>query len=378
MPITANLFVKQKGTTTALKQPKEIASYSRTQDDEFLINNDASLRYYYLPDSDLESKLDLCAGIKKMKDCSKTFEDPCTLEGLLRTIKHYEEKKEKKIKTDIITFRGVIRKLISAAFDSPSFNPVNLRIVSFDGQLFIKDIFSKDEEHKATSGNQSAWYTGYKFESLATLSQPLSYVTRSALEKRPKRIVNNGDQYITVVRTGVGNAKLLLGAEVDCVFDFQEEGKDNLKHYAELKCTSLVSTPADARKFERKVFKTWLQCFLVGIPRIIYGFRDDNYILKTVEEYSTDEIPLLLKSNNPSLSTSCLDAIKWYGTFTEWLLKKIPTDEASKIRAYNLVFENNHLRLTEIVEGHDEYAALVEGEAVLSNEFKVWRRSLVQ
>lgn len=373
---THNLFVKQKGTTTALKQPKEILCYSRTSNDEFLIGDDSNLRYYYLPDSQLENRLDLTAGIKKIKDSAETFSDPCTLRGLLESIKAYEEKKQKKVKADIVTFRGIMRKLISSAFDSPAYNKVELRVVSFDGQLFIKDVASRDEERKATTESKNAWYTGYKFESLATLSRPLPYVDRATLEKRPKRLVNTGDEFITVVRTGVGSTKLLLGAEVDCVFDFKEDGKDNLKHYAELKCTSVVSTPADARKFERKIFKTWLQCFLVGIPRIIYGFRDENCILRTVEEFATDEVPLILKSNNPALSSSCLDAIKWYGMLCEWLLKTIPRDDAANIKPYTLVYENNHLRLTEMDESDAEYDGIVNGESVLTNDFKEWRKSL--
>ncbi|AQZ16880.1 RAI1 (YGL246C) [Zygosaccharomyces parabailii] len=371
---TQSLFVKQKGNVTALKQPKEITYYSRTDDDQFLVEDDVNLQYYYLPDADVEKRLDLGSGIKKMKNTAANFKDQGTMEGLLKAIQNYEQRKKKKIKADIVTYRGIMRKMICAAFDNPSFNPVNLRIVSFDGQLFIKDVSIKEAAPAPGSSAQLAWYSGYKFEALATLPRPLPLVSRSLLEKRPKKIVNTGEEYISVVRTGVGNVKVVLGAEVDCIFDFKEEGKDNLKHYAELKCTADVTSPSDARKFERKIFRAWLQCFLVGIPRIIYGFRDQSNVLKTVEEYSTTEVPVLLKSNNPVMNTACLDAIKWYGTLTDWLLNKIPRDDT--IRAYRLIYENNHLRLTEIQEADDEYNDLVEGEQILSNEFKLWRRSL--
>lgn len=180
------------------------------------------------------------------------------------------------------------------------------------------------------------------------------------------------------MRTGVGNCKLILGAEVDCIFDFKENGRDNLKHYAELKCTQQVTNISDTHKFERKLFRTWLQCFLVGIPRIIYGFKDDHYVLKTVEEFSTEEVPVLLKNNNPQVGSACLEAIKWYGLLTEWLLKMIPRDEDphSQIRAFKLVFENNHLRLSEIEESDEEYSGLIDGEHILTNGFKEWRKSL--
>ncbi|CAD6623286.1 CEI_1a_G0017630.mRNA.1.CDS.1 [Saccharomyces cerevisiae] len=386
MGVSANLFVKQRGSTTALKQPKEIGFYSRTKDEEYLISDDTNLNYYYLPDAELDRKLDLSSGFQKFKDYYKDFEDRCSLRGLLETIESSERHKGKKINADIITFRGIARKLISCAFDSPSFNTVDLRIVSFNGQLFIKEVPEAVNAAKASSATEAGRninqdlnvFTGYKFETMATLSNPLQYTPREVIEKRTKRIVSHGDEYISVVRTGVGNCKLILGAEVDCIFDFKENGRDNLKHYAELKCTQQVTNISDTHKFERKLFRTWLQCFLVGIPRIIYGFKDDHYVLKTVEEFSTEEVPVLLKNNNPQVGSACLEAIKWYGLLTEWLLKMIPRDEDphSQIRAFKLVFENNHLRLSEIEESDEEYSGLIDGEHILTNEFKEWRKSL--
>ncbi|QEU61681.1 Rai1 [Kluyveromyces lactis] len=382
MVLSSSLFVQKRSTTTALKQPKELGHYSRTQDNEFLVNDDSRLAYYYLPDTDLDKKLDLLSGIKKFKECNTEEFDSTTLHGLLSTLEEYERRKSKKTKVDIITFRGIIRKLISSAFDSPQFNPVNFRIVSFDGQLFIKEVKTDASETSINKNRESlqarAYYSGYKFEALATLSLPLPLVPRTTLEKRPKKIINNGDQFISMVRTGIGKCKILIGAEVDCIFDFKEDSDDNLKHYAELKCTTMVNTVADAHKFERKLFRTWLQCFLVGINRIIYGFRDDNFMLKTVEEFTTSEVPLILKNNNPQMQTVCVDAIKWYGAFTEWLLTSIPRseDDIDTIKAYKLIFENNHLKLTEIESDDEEYEQLVEGEEILSNSFKQWRKDL--
>ena len=74
----------------------------------------------------------------------------------------------------------------------------------------------------------------------------------------------------------------------------------------------------------------------------------------------------------------CVDAIKWYGAFTEWLLTSIPRpeDDIDTIKAYKLIFENNHLKLTEIESDDEEYKQLVEGEEILSNSFKQWRKDL--
>ncbi|CCF60354.1 hypothetical protein KAFR_0J02900 [Kazachstania africana CBS 2517] len=376
MTITSNLFVNQKGSTTSLKQPKEIGYYSRTQNNEFLVSNDINLKYYYLPDAALDNNLDLSSGVKKFKDVESGFDDPHSLHGLLEVMKSHESSKSKKLKVDIVSTRSVITKLISAAFDNVNINPINMRIVSFDDQLFIKELpVAKSKGTSDSSGITVDQYSKFKFHSLATISQPLALVSRETLEKRTKKISNNGDQFVSAVRTGVGSSKLLLGSEIDCIFDFKTDGKDNLKHYTKLACTSTINSSSETLKFENNIFRTWLSCFVVGIQRVIYGFKDKNSILKTVEEFATDEIPVILKQNNSKVSAKCLDAIKWYGLFTEWLLKMIPRDDTKSVRPFKLILENNHLKLIEIEQNDSEYNGLVEGEAILSNTFREWRNS---
>ena len=52
--------------------------------------------------------------------------------------------------------------------------------------------------------------------------------------------------------------------------------------------------PADDRammNFERKLMKFWIQSFLLGVPKIIVGFRTQDGILKRVEEMDTASLP---------------------------------------------------------------------------------------
>ena len=44
-------------------------------------------------------------------------------------------------------------------------------------------------------------------------------------------------------------------------------------------------------KYERKLMKFWIQSFLLGVPKIIVGFRDRNGILRSIEEVDTARIP---------------------------------------------------------------------------------------
>lgn len=48
-------------------------------------------------------------------------------------------------------------------------------------------------------------------------------------------------------------------------------------------------------KYERKLLKFWIQSFLLGVPKIIVGFRSENGILQRLEELETKNIPGFVK-----------------------------------------------------------------------------------
>lgn len=56
---------------------------------------------------------------------------------------------------------------------------------------------------------------GYKFEKLAVLPKTWDESTREEIEGRQNEVVNNAAQYCSVVRTGIGNVRMILGGEVD-------------------------------------------------------------------------------------------------------------------------------------------------------------------
>jgi RAT1-interacting protein len=48
-------------------------------------------------------------------------------------------------------------------------------------------------------------------------------------------------------------------------------------------------------RFEQKLLKFWIQSFLLGVPKIIVGFRSRDGILQRVEEFDTTAIPANVK-----------------------------------------------------------------------------------
>jgi RAT1-interacting protein len=50
-------------------------------------------------------------------------------------------------------------------------------------------------------------------------------------------------------------------------------------------------------KYERKLLKFWAQSFLLGVPRIVVGFRDQEGIVRRLEEVETAKIPSTVKKS---------------------------------------------------------------------------------
>lgn len=381
--------ILSRAETTALKQPKEVFSYSRNIEGEWITDEQylktEALSYFYLPDSFVDRQYDLQGGFKSFQKIPEE-KNVADFALYLEAIQKHEQKTGKKVKADIITFRGIMTKLLTLPYNLN--NQFQLYVIAYDGQLFIKnddefDMKNRAQEEAKNDPERDRYmklceYGGYKFETLVTLPKPWAECSRNTIEKRHKKAVNNYEQYISVVRTGIGKVRTLLAGEVDCVWDYVPQDKDDdvLGHYVELKTSRAIVRPNQAGDFEKKLFRTWAQCFLLGIKRIVYGFRDENHILKDVEVYNTEEVPLLIKDSTLSHhgpKIVCVNALKWYGAVLEWIRKSI--DASDELKAYKVTYDpgSRTFLLAECVG--DENKALRSG-GILTEEFKVWREQM--
>lgn len=140
--------------------------------------------------------------------------------------------------------------------------------------------------------------TGYKFETLATLPKQWQDCTRDEIEGREAEIVNNHAQYCSVVRTGIGNHSIVIGGEVDAVQGCKPDDPNDPIPYVELKTSENFSgdDQHSAKKFERKMCRFWAQSFLLGVPKVIIGFRSKDGYLQRLEEWKTLDIPNFVKN----------------------------------------------------------------------------------
>lgn len=352
-------LLKSKAKVSSLKQPRELTTYRRDSSGNWRYDGEGE-SYFYFPDSYVDRSFDLTAGIGNFKKIPEE-QNVGDFTSLLAAIERYERLAGARCDVDIVTFRGIMTKLLTA---SELKEPFQLKVITYDGTIMIK---TDDEAELARRQLQpidefqkKCEYSGYKFETLVTLPKPWSHCSRSQIEARYKQPASNYEQFISVVRTGIGKNKILLAGEVDAIFDYKEEGL-NLGHYIELKTNRMIYNDNHMRNFEKKLYKTWAQCFLIGIKKIGVGFRDDKMYLKNIEIYETDEVPLLLKDK-----INCMSSLRVFGGLIEWLKSLIDrTENKSYTLSYDGVGDN-----VVLLPSNESF----ENE-FLSEEFKSWRNS---
>ncbi|KAM3073564.1 decapping endonuclease targeting mRNA, variant 2 [Clarireedia jacksonii] len=283
------------GSSAAIRRPREIACFSYDDNHEFRLD-DSSIRYYYPPylGADLSKGFDT---FKKLDDATDDH-----LDSLLKTLIDYERKEGKKVEVDVITWRGMMTKFMAAIFADRDGFEMNATL--FQGTIFIEENHEyKSKSHARQSASRPApgrpsqdmmSFWGYKFETLCLLPATWQETSREYIENRENEIVNNHAQYCSIVRTGIGNTVMILGGEVDAVWDVKPTEDIPIK-WVELKTSQDIQSDRDMVTFERKLMKFWIQSFLLGVPKIIVGFRTPDGILKRIEELDTASIPSTVK-----------------------------------------------------------------------------------
>ncbi|KAL3455703.1 RAI1 like PD-XK nuclease-domain-containing protein [Aspergillus heterothallicus] len=307
------------GSSAAIRRPKEIACFSYDDQHSFRLG-DSSLRYYYPPQlpADLNRGFD---AFQKLDDSADEH-----LDALLDTIITLERETGKRCEADIITWRGMMTKVLTAPFDN--MNGFEMNATCFQGTIFVEENNAYKNEQKRIQKNQRMppgmasqdmmAYWGYKFETISVLDKTWDEATRAEIEGRQDLVVNNNAQYCSIARTGIGRSKLVLGGEVDAIWDSKPERKEDPINWVELKTSAEIRNDRDMLKYERKLLKFWAQSFLLGVPRIVIGFRDQEGILRRLEEVDTATIPSAVRKSGRGAWDGNI-CINFAAAFLDWL-----------------------------------------------------------
>ncbi|KAH8664096.1 protein RAI1 [Xylariales sp. PMI_506] len=367
------------GESQAVKRPREIACFSYDDKHEFHLG-DSSLRWYYPP----RLGADLSVGFETFDSHDDSADEH--LDSLLKTIMAHEQEEGKKIDAEIVTWRGMMTKIMSALFEDRDGFEMNATL--YQGCIFIEEnnaykVASRQEQQRQQSkprrwdrgrGNQAPpppqfspdvmSYWGYKFETLSTLPATWAETSRDYIENRDQEVVSNKAQYCSVVRTGIGKSIICLGGEVDAIWDSKPMDKGAPINWVELKTNAEIHDERGMQNFERKLMKFWIQSFLLGVPKIIVGFRTSQGILNKIEEIKTESIPSTaaqrgVKSWNANM------CINFASGFLEWLKRTINDDGVWRIRRQSRSSTIEVFRVEEA--GHGK---------ILTDEFINWRIKL--
>lgn len=201
------------------------------------------------------------------------------------------------------------------------------------------------------------------------LPQPWATCSRDFIESREDHVVNNAAQYCCVVETGAGDIRVVLGGEVDGVWDQLPMDKDDRTNWVELKTSAEIRNDRDSQRFENKLLKFWAQSFLLGVPRIVVGFRTNDLEgrLVKVQEFETTKIPKMISYGKGKASWDNNVCIQFAADFLRWVKEHVTGDGVWRISRKE---RSSEVVLEKVVDtGHGN---------ILSADFVAWRKELAR
>jgi RAT1-interacting protein len=229
---------------------------------------------------------------------------------------------------------------MTAPFDM--FAAFDMYATLYDGTIYIEEDFPARAAERASEpprpsnphqpNREMMTYWGYKFETLSMLPSPPSQTSPDLIRNRTKATVSNHAQHCSIVRTAIGPNTLILGGEVDGLSAPKPSDPDTPIPWVELKTAEeLPRNPQhrDVLKYERKLLKFWAQSFLLGVEKVIVGFRSKQGVLRGIDVYDTGRIPGMVRRG-----TGCWDGnvcINFTAKFLEHLRATVTAEGVYRI-----------------------------------------------
>ncbi|KAH8289502.1 hypothetical protein KR054_006310 [Drosophila jambulina] len=242
--------------------------------------------------------LDLNAGIADVIR-KQTGHEQKDLEFVLRYIQHHKAELLRPIKsqpetlglrTHFVTLRGILRQIMCLQYERNS--EFRVKATLLNGTIYMAKEETetqrlRNENMTTKDWNMCSW--GFKFEQYITCDHPQSKPVTDVP-------VNEGEEFLVMFSSQLSGIDLLYGAEVDCVaskepVDFKDpKVLDSLK-FVELKTSAYRMSPGQRRSFDNyKSANWWSQSFLVNIETIYVGLRDQQGMVRDIQEYNVRQL----------------------------------------------------------------------------------------
>ncbi|KAH9143215.1 hypothetical protein AeRB84_012765 [Aphanomyces euteiches] len=285
LPTLKELESKSK---TYVSQPKQLSGFSKYSDGK--VQFDRSLLKRLHKGAPLGS--DLLEGLDEYKEPPNNAPIEHLIDAMApqnRAQHDSEAPTEPNRMFHIVTYRNNLNKIMGTPYNTN--NPFSFFVQRIENTLYL-DVHLTEDSSQGNIYQKQGAYAGRRYEVLSSEDNTDSV----------------GGEYCGVFSMMLGTKRLLIGAELDGCAD---DGK-----YIELKTFRLLKTPKDKFSFERyKLLAFWIQSYIVGVPLIRVGFRDDKFKLTKEQTFSTTELPRFASSYWKS--SVCLN---FADSFLDWLI----------------------------------------------------------
>ncbi|KAF5340876.1 hypothetical protein D9758_012156 [Tetrapyrgos nigripes] len=309
--------------------PTQVISFSYTPEHVQEFTNSA-LRYFSEPPLGAQLGYGYERWIRRPEERGR-------IDSLLKAFDRVKNEGKSPVSLDdigVVSWRGVMTRILTAPYEDQDGWEMNVMFVN--GTMYLEEHLTEAKLHEKyvfyslgvlvfvtealTHRNnmeprhRKFMYYGYAFESFCTSekppdSGPAKSSSSTALHPTAPTgwggDIDTNVQWCSVVRTKLGDIRLVIGGEVDCV-----RGKytGNTDTFVELKTSIVIRNEQSEAKFEKKLLKFYFQSFLLGVPEILVGFRTVSGQLSTTQSFKTIEIPRMVRGKlgawDPAI---CLD-----------------------------------------------------------------------
>ncbi|XP_065177288.1 decapping and exoribonuclease protein-like [Sycon ciliatum] len=349
-----------RSNTHSFRTHSVIGHYSQVRNGDVFMDKREACRCKTVPDDGLTSlRWDLNIGFKEFEWRNRDNTTADGLKPVLKWILHKmrnpgedELKQYPRPNAAEVTFvvkRAVMTRILTAPYPTrESTGGWRLRVCRFQNTIYLCNDKTFGPCRNLTPAQKAKIYRRYGFERHLTSHiqpvDPSSYKHSEAagyVTVVLTQLVTEQSEESKGTKPSASKARLfVLAEEVDGELDGQESPPRN---YVELK-TCDHKHQLRSKKYSRwfladKLLRAWAQCYTVGIPRIEFGFHDDQGILTSISTFKTHDLPDMCR--DVWSEAKCLN---FADDFTKWLERYI--QETNPLREmYEVTFEPEFSRM---------------------------------
>lgn len=263
---------------------QQVGTFSLVGPDRKYEDGCGQLRFLHLPSSRSGLALDLNSGFDKCIR-RKNTDDGRDMDNFLRWILNHKDvlkaddplgdQKQRK-PVDFVIRRGALCKMAMAPYEER--DDWVVAATRHDGFIYVARCGTVSHGLNNQTNDRGDFRVHKLLQYLST--------TKVGIPPDTDAPVNGRAGFCMVRLWSIGNHSLIISSEVS-VYD-PRAAHDCATPYVKLKTRRLNQE----HNFRYIRLRWWAQSFLAGIPRILCGFTDSKYIVRSIKEFQVDELPL--------------------------------------------------------------------------------------